>query len=463
MSLLNKKSIGLDIADRSIEVAEIKGAGLGAKVLNLSRIELEQGIVENGRIKDLDKLSLALQQVFKQAKPNAINNNEVVFALPESQVYVHNFTLTKNPGKTGKKREEQIVDEIIHNIPLEEHDLVYSFKILKEEKDSSEVLAVAASKQVIWEWLDFFDKNKIQVKILDVEILANFRDLFFSMPKNPVLVADIGAHTSSLAVFDEQGLHYEYIIHIAGDDFTKAIAKALDCSEEKADQEKIKNGLKIKNKKAAKALQERVDEVVKEVKNTLEFYKRETNTTVTNMVLVGGSSMLSGLKDYFIKGLGLSVQVGTAESLNTKAPLEFVEAIGLARRALEKKWDKTDPILPLVKSAPTSKKSSSEIKIVDEYMEEEDKKEQQASEFDKKKNIKSQLLLLCIVVLLGVGLIWISLWYRNDKKLKERELLQYQLQQIPGVVPYEDPTSTPSSEEINIFSTTTTPADTKIN
>ena len=43
---LNKKNIGIDIADNTIEVAEIKGN----KILNLSRIKIPSGIVQHNQI-----------------------------------------------------------------------------------------------------------------------------------------------------------------------------------------------------------------------------------------------------------------------------------------------------------------------------------------------------------------------------------------------------------------------------
>ena len=343
-NLFGKQAVGVDIADRSIEVAEIKGRGAILKVVSLGRVELESGIVENGRLKDTDRLGATLLTLFKNAKPKSIRAKRIVFALPESQVFLDNFVLHKDKER---KLPEQIKEELLHNIPLEAGELSYSYRILKEEKNSVEVLAAAASKTVIQEWLEFFRKNKLEVEILDVEILASFRDLCRNLPKDPVVVLDLGAHTSYLAVFDYQGLHHEYTIHIAGEDFNAAIVQATGWKEEKAEEEKVKAGLKSKNKKVVEALRERLALIIEAIKQTLTLYHQQGGLQVSKLFLVGGSSQLIGLSEYFAKELTLEVQLGEAKSVDRQVPLEFIEAIGLARRILEKTWEHTDPSLPI--------------------------------------------------------------------------------------------------------------------
>ena len=57
---LTKRSIGIDIADRTIEVVELEKSGLRVKIKNLSRVSLSPGIVEKGQIKDEKLLSEAI-------------------------------------------------------------------------------------------------------------------------------------------------------------------------------------------------------------------------------------------------------------------------------------------------------------------------------------------------------------------------------------------------------------------
>ena len=77
---LNKKNIGIDIADNTIEVAEIKGN----KILNLSRIKIPSGIVQHNQIKDEEKLILAIKKVLENNKPKPIKAKEIIFFFNQS-------------------------------------------------------------------------------------------------------------------------------------------------------------------------------------------------------------------------------------------------------------------------------------------------------------------------------------------------------------------------------------------
>ncbi len=343
MCLFGKKFVGVDVADSSIEVALLKDSFGKGKVVSLGRAELEAGIVEKGRIKDSEKLALAVKEALTKAKPKAIKMNEIYFGLPESQTFIHHFYLS-----TDDKNQRQVLieKELAENIPIESKNLVYSYRILGETKEKVEILAVASKKEVITEWTQFFRNLKLEVKNFDIEILATFRDLFISSPAKPVVVLDIGATSTFVGIFDESGLHYEYVINTAGNDFTRAIAEAEEIDFPKAEIEKVRFGLKGRDKKVVGVLEKELNKIIEEVKQSIANYKTETGKEILEVVLVGGSSMLVGLVEYFSKALGLAVQIGKAKSIGEKIPLFHIEAIGLALRGIEKKWDKTDPDIP---------------------------------------------------------------------------------------------------------------------
>lgn len=345
MCLFGKKYIGLDVADGSVEVAMLKDGFSKGKVVSLGRVELEVGIVEKGRIKNSEKLALAIKELMSKAKPRAIKAKEIYFGLPESQTFVHHFYL---PTQNKKDRQSFIDNELSENIPIERKNLVYSSRILSETKEKMEILVVAARREVILEWSQFFKGIKMEIKNFDTEILATYRGLFVDFPKKPTMVVDIGAATTFVGIFAEQGLCYEYVINIAGNNFTQAVAVSADMDFAKAEVEKIKVGLKGRTKKNTVALETELSKIAEEIKQSIGEYKTETSKDISGIVLVGGSSMLPGLSEYFSAALGLPVQIGKAKAVNEKTPLFYIEAIGLALRGIEKKWDRTDPNIPRI-------------------------------------------------------------------------------------------------------------------
>ena len=433
--LFSKKAVGLDIADNTIEIAEVKGSGVGVKVLNLSRISLEPGIVERGRIKDEGKLVEAINKVFKEAKPKTITDRKVIFGLPESQVFLHNFILEPH---SKKERRNLIENEIKTSIPIEESDLVYEFRVLRDDKKGVEVLVAGASKEVVREWLLFFKKAKIEVEVLDIEILASWRDLFQTLPKEPVCIVDIGASTSYLAIFDKDGLHHEQIISKAGNNFTANVATAAKLDEKKAETEKIKNGLKSKNKKVVEVLQKELDSIVKEVQISLDYFKKKTGSEVQKIVLIGGSSQMKGLDKYFEENLKLPVQIGSSKSANEKVPLEYIESIGLAMRGINNKWNDKDPAIPMIRGLKVDqpkviKKEIEKDPGLEEGGELEEDDESEESTDEDPKSPRKLLIILLAVVIVGGGFIGFMSWQRSNEKNKEQEAIKLQLENIPEI------------------------------
>ena len=156
----NKKSIGLEIADRTIEIVELK-KGNPVKITNFGRVKLGSGIVERGRIKNEKKLIVAIEEIFNKAKLDPVTQEQIIFGLPESQTYTHVFTLPHNEID----KEVFIRKEIEENIPLPVNQITYSYKILKHNDEGERVILVASNKETVSEWQNFFEKANLNVSI----------------------------------------------------------------------------------------------------------------------------------------------------------------------------------------------------------------------------------------------------------------------------------------------------------
>ena len=431
-NIFQKKSIGIDIADHTIEAVELVKRGTKIEVSNRARAFLKPGIVEAGRIKDEKKLSEAVKEIFSKAKPQPIKvkGKPLIFGLPESQVYIYIFEL--GPHKK-KDREDLILKEARTNIPLEEDDLLFSYKVLDTYKvldmgkDKKEVLLVAASKKQVLEWQQFFQNLGLEVEIFDIESLATFRGLFNKPPRVPVCLVDIGAATTNIAVFDKRGLRYSRSINIAGDIFTQEIAKALEIKLEKAEEQKIKIGLSDENSQIFPVLIELLEPINKEVKTLLNYFQEKNNQPVQEIILVGGSSKLKGIDIYFKENLELPVKKGKL-ILPTKTEfLEYIEAVGLALRGLDKKWSQKDPGLQPIKiktDKPTKNIVFKEkLPSLENIEKEEESVFSSVAKREQKKKLGFKKVLLITILIIGLIVIALAYWYRSyEKAQKEKEI-----------------------------------------
>lgn len=408
MALLNKKSIGLDIADRSIEAVELESSDGSFKVLNLISASLPEGVVENGRIKDGKKLAEAVKIIFSGKRPKPLSSHKVVFGLPESQVFLHNFHL----GYHNKKdRDELVLQEVLLNIPVKEGDLIYSYKIISDTFTGVKILVAATSQTVVKEWLDFFKSVDIEAEILDIEILAVFRGLFTKLPQKPICVLDIGSHTANVCIFDQFGLRYSFSSFIAGDALTNAIMKTEGMDWQTAEAQKIKDGLASRNKKNVAAMADELMKINNTLKEALDYLKTETNESVAEIILVGGASQLKGLVDYFKKTFDKNVYVGASRLHYEKMPLIYIEATGLAIRGLDKDWDDKDPSIP-----KQFKDGKNKFVFANSL-----KKDEEKIGKVQRKKIDKKVIFLIIILLVGAILLAAIFWFRSSQQKSKIE------------------------------------------
>lgn len=397
MKLLNKKSIGLDIADRTIEVIEVERSDNEFRALNFINANLPEGVVDNGRIKDVVKLTEVVKSIFSDSRPNPLSSRKVIFGLPEAQVFLHHFSLGPHEKKT---RDALVLREITLSLPIKEDDLAYSYQIISDTPTETIILIAAASKEVTKEWLDFFKSIDIEVELFDIETLAVFRGLFKDTPQNPVCVLDIGSRTANICIFDRLGLRYSFSTFMAGDAFTEAITRTNGCDFATAEKIKIENGLSSTDDKLKTTLENELNGLINTVKETIEYYKNKTNGVINEIVLVGGSSQMKGLEEYIKKTLNYNVHLGSSRFHFDNAPLIYIEASGLAIRGLDNSWDEKDPTIPIkfkdgsVQSLP----KTDEIQIG---------------------KINKQAVLLAGIVFVGLLLLAGAFWFsENQRKIR---------------------------------------------
>ena len=472
MFLFSKQSIGLDIADHTIEIIKLTKRGGGFKLGGLGRIELESGVVERGRIKDREKLAAALRQVMSIAKPKAITGKKIVFGLPESQVYTHVFLIDE--GRLSKDElEDTVKQEARTSIPLTKDELVYSYKILSKAKGKTEILLVATSKEVLLEWQDFFASLKIEVEFYDIETLALFRDLYGKSLEKPVCVVDIGAATTNISIFDKIGLRYSYSVDVAGDAFTEVINKNLKKKDlQAAEVAKKKFDLKdVKNKKITASFLKQLKIIINSIGESIKYFQLDVGSNVEEIVLVGGSSQLKGLVEYFKEQTGLSVRLGASRLLESEVPLVYIEAVGLCLRDLNEGKYKEDPnfVFKIDKKQSGKKKDKAVKPVIVVEVEKdssalpeteaegasqeqpvEDLKESKVEKvnIDKdaeplvepeevapkaKKSSRKQIILLLIVLIVGFGLIGLAYTYKNKNKTSKTGSISKQATQYSQV------------------------------
>ncbi len=209
MGILSKNAIGVDISDHSIEVIKLEKKNNKINVLSLGRLIIDPGIVERGRIKDKEKLFKAVNKTFASAKPNPIEPKKIIFSLPEDQVYYHFFSAqlesTSHEELIKEEVKQMVLRELKTSIPIEEDEMLFTYKILFREGSKVDVLVIATDKRTVGEWRNFFQELEIDMDFFDFEIIALSRSVLFDTEKKNIniVLVDMGAEITNIAIVNK--------------------------------------------------------------------------------------------------------------------------------------------------------------------------------------------------------------------------------------------------------------------
>ena len=345
---LRKPSFGLDISDYSIEVLQLNRQ---KKAVAFNRVLLDANIIKDGIILDKEKLIQKIKEVVFLARAKG---SQVIMSLPESKIFTHIIELPKDLDE--KELQSAITNESAKAIPIDMDDIYWDYQLIPSpvDDDNQYVFYVGTLKEILDEYLDVLDKVGLEPVAFEIESIALARAILKKKKlKNSVIIADIGARTTNISVFDKNGsLRLSSILPKAGFHFTKAIADKLKISLKEAEKNKRKYGLDEKKPDIKEALEAELQTISNELKKIIQYYTEDKLTTdrPKDLFLVGGTALTPKLVDYFAQQLNLRVEIGLSEIANQlqKKSILYNTVVGLALRGIGRKPDKSGiNLLPL--------------------------------------------------------------------------------------------------------------------
>lgn len=333
-----KSTFGINCSDSSLEALELSRERDTLVIKSQSRIELAEGMIENGKIIQPEKLKVAVQQLLAQAKPSSLSGKEVALTIPESRSFVQTYVLPR--VISTKQVPSALFSEARETLPVEVDLVMADFQKVGETEEGTRYLFAATYAELVREYVDFFASLRIKVSLITMESIALGAATLDESREETVLILDIGARTTIASVFQNGSLQESININIAGNQLTAALAEKLKISIAEAEQRKITVGLKQADGDGAAMLilQGQLQPLKDEIKLFMKFYEQRTHTAISRIILAGGSAALPGLNEYFADNLNLPTTL--AELLPVfqvsmeRPDLErYVVVLGLARIA----------------------------------------------------------------------------------------------------------------------------------
>lgn len=351
MATFNPKQsfLGVDIGTSGIKVVQLGLDNQRPRLMTYGYIEQETDIVKNDSAASRSTVINALKLLIKEAK---VSTTKVVAALPSFTVFSSIISL---PLMSRKELNSAVRWEAKKFVPMPIDELVLDWRLLKdtnEQKPAAQapknlrVLITAAPKSLVKRYIEVFKAVGLQITDLETEALALERSLIGTDPA-PVMVVDIGAMATDIAVVVDGIPLINRSIDVGGNTMTKSIAQSLNVDHDRAEQFKRDFGIASNQSNVSqvpKTVEFVISSIVNEIRFVLNLYRSQGSGPIQRIVLSGGSSYLVNLPAYLEKTLSIKTFIGDPWArivypVELKPALEevgprFAVAIGLAMREL---------------------------------------------------------------------------------------------------------------------------------
>jgi len=319
----------IDFGARSIKVAKLNKASDGYELDSYGITLSPEGAIANGEIFNPIVVADVLIELLKDSD---IRDRKAIIAITGQKVIVREIVL---PIMEDKELMAGVMWEAPKYVPYDLDESIIDAEKVEEfvEKDGNKmmrVLLVAAPKTIIQPYMEVLKKARIIPKIVDVISSANIRafENHLSIKKEEEqestiidIIISIGASSTILTLLEKGNLKFTRNILVGGNDITKAIAKSFNISFDEA--EKLKRETRIvlgteeteekkeKKNESEKIIVKILNQVTKEVRKSLSYYKTQSQKVKYNkMILSGGCANIDNIKDLLSEQFEIPVIIG---------------------------------------------------------------------------------------------------------------------------------------------------------
>lgn len=305
----NNLVVGVDIGSFSVKVCELAKSGEKYKLLKLGSAKLPDGAVEDGVLQDPDAVGKVIATLVKNLK---IKNKKVAISISGYSVIVKKINLAV---MSQEELEKHIQSEAEQYIPFDIDDVFLDFQDLQTnigEEDRTDVMLVAAKKDVVNAYLDMLAKIKLKAVVVDVDAFAleNSFENIMKAEENVALI-DIGASKMSINIIAHGTSILARDVVMGSRQITELIQGQFDLGYDEAEAMKVGSVMPGDKKEA-------IDEIftnsctpwILEVKKALDFYASSyPDDAIGRLVLSGGGAKIKGLDQFLMEETGIQTEL----------------------------------------------------------------------------------------------------------------------------------------------------------
>lgn len=325
-----KSVIGLNLEDTVLKIAQAQRRGNDFVISSFVNKDLPEGIIENGEIKQEDKLITLIKGALVEPLGESFQGRDVVCDLPEEKVFIRIIQL---PNMSEEELEQAIKWEAEAHIPLSINEVYLDWYVIesvnktesKTKTGNLDILIAAVPKEIADSYTNLLKKSGLSPVALEPKSIAMVRSLLENSNVKPTIIVNIGSTGTNFIIFANQAIRFTSYVALSDRLFTEALMKEFKIDEKEAGLLKREIGLSVKTKKSAKSrdltmsrklvcdtLRQVADKLVDQIQEYISFYRdydsgaHDLDMDIAQIILCGNVSVLS-LSEYLSQKLGLPV------------------------------------------------------------------------------------------------------------------------------------------------------------
>lgn len=298
-----KELIGVDIGTTSIKIALLKNSKEGFTIECIDQKTYEESLLSDGCIIDTSFIANELKEIILR---NDIKTKEAACALSSYSVISKKVAM---PFLKEEELENSISIEVESVIPFPLKDIYYSYYVIgvaEEKQDMMDVQVVAAKKEIIDGYIKSFADAGLHLQLVDVDIfcLTNLIETIYAPKDVAIVVADIGASVTNIAIIKGERIEFTREILVGGHYLTNQVQKSLQLSFKEAEEKKLSGNGEISH-----LYEDFIYNISSEISKTINFYtSTKTRERIDKIYLTGGTSTLKGLKETIQENAQIDVE-----------------------------------------------------------------------------------------------------------------------------------------------------------
>lgn len=206
--------VGMMLTDEGIRYVEARATASRIQIRQAGFIELEEGLVRDGKIIDEKKVIERLEAGIKNTK---LKRKKIVMSVPTSSVIIRKVPLPKLPLKEIRPLLGVELETTVH-LPFSRpyfdfYKLDEEVKVEPPEGSGGETewmdqyLVIAAPGDLIDQYVHLFSEIKLRLEAVDIEPLALYRMLstyHFADSESCSMYMQVNLHTVNVSFFKEE-------------------------------------------------------------------------------------------------------------------------------------------------------------------------------------------------------------------------------------------------------------------